>query len=206
MKKISQLFLQGMFAVLPIVLTVAVLFWLGSVAEQTLGQLIQWLLPKDWYWTGMGIVVGFVFVMVIGVLANAYVFQRLGGIFNDIINRIPLVKMIYNSVRDVAQFASVSENNEKSSQLQKAVLVTVDNDKQVIGFITSESLAIADFENESDKNDTEDENKKVAVYIPMSYQIGGFTIIVDKSSLQPLDMKISDAMRFVLTAGITKND
>ncbi len=42
----------------------------------------------------------------------------------------------------------------------------------------------------------------VAVYVPYSYQIGGFTLIVARKQIQPLDMRLEDAMRFVVTAGV----
>lgn len=194
MKKISQLFLQGLFAILPIALTLLILFWLGGIAESTLGQIIRWVLPDSWYWPGMGIVTGFAFIVAVGVLLNAYIFQRLADIFDDIVKRIPLVKMIYNSIRDISKFASISQNGGKDSELQKAVLVDINEDSQIIGFITSDSPPV-----DGDKD-------CIAVYLPMGYQIGGFTVIVPKSSVKKLDISVQDAMRFVLTAGITKNE
>ena len=45
----------------------------------------------------------------------------------------------------------------------------------------------------------------VAVYFPMSYQIGGYTLFLPRARLKPLDMSMEDAMRFVVTAGMSKS-
>ncbi|OMH28470.1 DUF502 domain-containing protein [Motiliproteus sp. MSK22-1] len=188
MKKISQLFLQGLFAVLPIAITLSILYWLGSFAESTLGVIINWLLPEGWYWPGMGLISGFICILGIGILLNAYIFRRLGGIAESLFERIPLVKTIYNSVRDIAKFAAASQDDD---ELQKAVTVTLDNDIKLIGFITQKSITLGNT------------NNLVAVYFPMSYQIGGYTLMLPESRIETLDMSVQDAMRMVLTAAMT---
>ena len=194
MKKLSQLFFQGLITVLPIVLTIAVFYWFGSLAESTLGQILKWLLPDHWYWPGMGIMVGIVVVFAIGVLLNAYVFRQLVKLFDRIVNKIPLVKVIYSGVRDIAKFASLSKK-EGGDQLQKTALVTLMNQTKIVGFVTNDSLPF----DSSEKNQQE---RMIAVYLPMSYQIGGFTIVVPESSIEIIDMSVQDAMRFILTAGM----
>lgn len=189
MKKISRLFLQGLLAILPIAITLAVLFWLASFAEQTLGAVIRWLLPEDWYWPGLGVVAGLLFIFLIGVLMNAYLFRKLGGWAESLLGKIPLVKTIYNSVRDIARFASP---NRSKDELQKAVLVSFDDEVRLIGFVTNTSPVVAD--------------GLIAVYLPMSYQLGGYTLFLPESRLQELDMSVSDAMRLALTAAITTPD
>jgi len=196
MKKLSQLFLQGLIAVLPIVLTIAVLYWLGSIAESTLGQILKWLLPDHGYWPGMGILVGIAFVFAIGVLLNAYFFRQFGKLFDRLINKIPLVKVIYSSVRDIAKFASLSKGDDGNA-LQKTVLVTLMDKTKIVGFITNDSPPFG-------KEEGAQADKMVAVYLPMSYQVGGFTIIVAESSVEVVDMSVQDAMRFILTAGMTR--
>ncbi len=191
MKKINRLFFKGLFATLPIAVTLAVLYWLGSLAESILGGLLKWLLPDAWYWPGMGLIAGFVFILGIGILLNAYVFRKLVKLAETQLEKIPLVKTVYNSVRDVAKFVS---NANKDDDLQKAVIVTLDDDIRAIGFITRESITLGVTEN------------LIAVYLPMSYQIGGFTLMLPESRIEELDMSTQDAMRMVLTAAMTKPD
>ena len=189
MKKISQLFLQGLLAIFPIAVTIAVLYWLGTTAEATLGRLLKYLLPDQWYLPGLGIVSGFLFVIIIGLLLNAYLFRQLGRFTEKLFSSIPLVRTIYGSVRDIAKFASASQREE---ELQKAVLVTLDQDIRVIGFITGRAVQFSDNE------------ELYAVYLPMSYQIGGYTLLLPESRIRQLDMNVQDAMRYVLTAAMAQ--
>jgi len=189
MKRISQLFLQGLFAILPIAVTLAVLFWLGTSAEALLGPLLRWIFPAEWYVPGMGILSGFIFVILVGILLNAYLFRQIGALADRVFNRVPLVRTIYGSVRDIAKFASGSQNKD---ELQQAVLVTLEEDVQLIGFVTGESPAML-----------VGDRKMISVYLPMSYQIGGYTLMLPESKIKPLNISVQDAMRYVLTAGMT---
>lgn len=194
MKTISQWFLQGLFAVLPIGVTLAVLYWLGVTAEQALGGALKYLLPDHWYIPGMGIVSGFLAVIAIGLLVNAYLFRKLGSFTERLLSRIPLVRIIYGSVRDIAKFASASQHTD---ELQSVVLVTLEGDIQAIGFVTDSELSF------NGGNETRTgADKRYAVYLPMSYQIGGYTLFLPASRFTKLDMSVQDAMRYVVTAGM----
>ncbi len=188
MKKISQLFLQGLLATLPVIITLYVIYWLGSLAESTLGKVIQLLLPDQWYVPGMGLLAGFGVILAIGILLKAYIFRQLAGLFERLLERIPLVKTIYSSVRDIAKFAST----DKKDDLQKTVLLTLDNDIKVMGFVTRRDISLGDHHN------------LISVYVPMSYQIGGFTLMVPESRIEAVGIDAQNAMRFIVTAGMTE--
>ena len=65
----------------------------------------------------------------------------------------------------------------------------------MIGFVTQDDTSrLPDFAKQSDS---------VLVYIPMSYMIGGFTLLIPRKDIHPCNMGMDEAMRFVLTAGIT---
>jgi uncharacterized membrane protein len=192
MKTVTTLFLKGLAAVLPITVTLYVLYWLGSTAESLLGRGLRMLIPRSLYWPGMGVVAGLILVFVIGVLMNAWLFRRVFRWGERLLERIPLVKALYGSVRDLMGFFSGSVKKT----MRKAVMVAVGSTPlRLIGVITREDFAglpagIGD-------DDT------VAVYLPMSYQIGGFTTMVPRSTVRPIDMSIEQAMRFAVTAGMT---
>lgn len=188
MKKLGNLFLQGLIAILPLAATVFIFYWLGSYAESVLGGLLKRGLPDNWYWPGMGLLAGLVATCFIGLLVDAYLFQQLHKIAENILSRIPVVKTIYNGVRDITTFLSTSR---RKSDLRTTVLVRLNDHMRVVGFVTSNSVPY-DADRES-----------VAVYLPMSYQIGGYTVYIPKDRLEPLDMPIEDAMRMVITAGMS---
>lgn len=187
-KKLSRWFLRGLIAVLPIAITLAILFWLGSVAEATLGMIIDWLLPTGWYQPGMGLIAGLIFILGVGILLNAYFFRKFAILFERTMDKIPLVRPIYNSIKDIAHFATSSQEEDG---LKKAVMVKFGNMK-LIGFVTRKPIGLGK------------EKDLVAVYFPMSYQIGGYTAMLPESELEPLDISTQEAMRLVLTAAMTK--
>jgi len=193
MKTVTRMFLAGLAAVLPITVTIYVLYWLGSTAEALLGRGLKMLIPGSLYWPGMGVVAGLALVLVIGALMNAWLFRKVFRWGERLLQRIPLVKVLYGSVRDLMGFFSGSDKKT----MRKAVMVAVGNTSlRLIGFVTREDFG--DLPAGIGGDDT------VAVYLPMSYQIGGFTTMVPRSAIQPIDMSIEQAMRFAVTAGMSE--
>ena len=96
---------------------------------------------------------------------------------------------IYRAIRDLFDFFS-----PKKEHFGRVVIVAVNN-MEMVGFITQEDPARLP---ESLRNPD-----SVLVYLPMSYMIGGFTLLIPKKDIKPCQMNMDEAMRFVLTAGIT---
>ncbi|MFA5252722.1 MAG: DUF502 domain-containing protein [Phycisphaerae bacterium] len=193
MKKISKYFIQGLMALLPIVLTSYIIYWLVKTAETLLGSVIKFIFPDKLYLPGMGVVAGLLIVLGFGVLLNLWLFRRLFEAGERLLEKVPFIKYLYNSFKDLADFFDTA----KKKNFNKVVMVDLLNNKDVglIGFITRENFKDLP-ENIGDKD-------KVAVYLPMSYQVGGFTVIVPKSRTTIVDMNIEEAMRFALTAGLS---
>ena len=193
-RMLTSTFLQGLAITLPITLTLALLYWLAAAAEDFLGGLIRHLFPGQPYWTGLGIMAAIVIVFVLGILMNAWFARRLMRLFDALLDRIPLVKSIYGSLRDIAVLLS---KKDSESRFKKVVAVRATEQVRLIGFVTVEDFAAL-------TRSSDDKGKAtVGVYLPMSYQIGGYTVFVPESLLEPLDMSVEDAMRFTLTAGVS---
>ena len=193
MKKISKYFIQGLIALLPIVLTSYIIYWLVKTAETLLGSVIKFTIPDKLYLPGMGVAASLLMVLGFGVLLNLWLFRRLFEAIERQLEKVPLIKYFYNSFKDLADFFDTT----KKKIFNKVVMVDLLDNKDVglIGFITRENFKDLP-ENIGDKD-------KVAVYLPMSYQVGGFTVIVPKSRVTVVDMNIEEAMRFALTAGLS---
>ena len=191
MKKIIREFLAGLAIILPVLITAYLLYWLAKSAEKSLGSLIRLILPEGWYWPGMGIAAGIVLIFVVGLLMQAWGVRSLVAWVERVVLRIPLIKTVYGAVRDLIGFITQG----KDSGLRQVVAVKIgDENIQLIGFVTREDLA--GLPEEIGGHD------KIAVYLPMSYQLGGYTVIVPRSAVQPLDMSLEEATRFVLTGGV----
>lgn len=192
-KSIASTFGKGLVVILPVVITLALLWWLASKIEGLVEAVFEpFGVP---YLPGTGIVVAVALVFIAGLLMNARLFQRLYAWFERLLDRIPLVKSLYGSLRDLMDFVS----GKKGQDMNKVVMVDLDGRgrQRLIGFVTRETF--------DDLPEGVGGPDNVAVYLPMSYQIGGFTVVVPRSAVQSVDMGLDDAMRFALTAGVKQH-
>jgi len=187
MNKILKLVLKGLVTVLPLALTLYVIYWLFASAEALARTALLWLLPAEYYFTGLGIITTLVLLVIIGLLVNAYGVRYLLHWSDDIVARIPLVKSVYGAIQDIMRVFNLSDKKN----LQTVVSLEVGDDMHLIGFVTGESSGQTLFGKD-----------KVGVYLPMSYQIGGFTVYVERERLRVLDIGVEDAMRIAITGGV----
>jgi len=193
MNALGKLFLKGLAVVIPIALTLAILWWMAAGAEQLMGAVLKFTLPYGWYVPGMGLVSGLVLIALIGLLSHVLVFQKIFNLGETIFRRLPLVKTIYTAIKDFIGYLSP----EKGNEMGKVVMVQLPGQSfEVIGFVTREQFADLPFTPVADD--------PVAVYLPMSYMIGGYTLFLPRSCLIPLDIPFEQAMRLVLTGAVTK--
>ncbi len=188
MKYLSKTLLTGFITLLPVVLTVYLLYWLAISSEDLMGNLLHYILPERFYFPGLGMLVGLIVIFFIGLLMNAYLVRKLFSLGEQILYRLPLIKSIYRAFRDFFDFFSPNKEG-----LGQVVAVTF-NGMELVGFITQDDphRLPPSFRDRG----------CVLVYLPMSYMVGGYTLLVQKSDLRPLQMSRDEAMRFVLTAGI----
>ena len=193
MNTLAKLFLKGLAVVIPVTLTLAILWWMAKSAENVLGGLLIHALPAGWYVPGMGLIAAVAITVLMGLLSHVLVFQKLFSLGEEILHRLPLVKTIYSAIKDFIRYLSPDSNRAMS----KVVLVRIPGqDFEQIGFVTRE-----DFQSLPVRPRVDD---PVAVYLPMSYQIGGYTLILPRSALTPLDMTFEAGMKLVLTGAVTR--
>ncbi len=193
MRFMWNILLKGLAAVMPVGLTFGLVYWLGVSIERALRPVISVMVPEQYYWPGMGLVAGLVLLFFIGLAVNAWLVRRLLDIGENVLERIPLIKSIYGALRDFMDYFS---STQQRKDLKQVVMVTLD-EAHLIGFLTSEQVTDLPVFAQSDDI--------VAVYLPMSYQVGGYTVYLPRSRVEPMDMSIEDAMRRVLTAGLSKS-
>ena len=191
LRKIRNALVRGLVVVLPIALTVWLLWWLGSSTEALLHQLIVVFLPAEYYRPGMGIAAALVLLIGAGVLVNAFIVRRMLAAWEALMERIPIVKSIYGAVRDFVQILPAGGGR---SELKRVVLARI-GDASAIGFVTRDDAR--------DMAPGAGVEGQIAVYFPMSYQIGGYTLLLPRSRIEPLDIPIETAMRLVLTGGMS---
>jgi len=191
MKSIGKILLTGILTILPILATIYLAVWLFAAVERFLGNQLLLLMPDEYYRAGMGLLAALVVIFLIGLLMRAWLFQQLIKLGESILLKIPLVKVVYRALKDLFGLFSDEKNSEA---LQVVSLQLPGTDMRLLGFLTR-----SDFSDMPKGVGNEDE---VAVYLPMSYQVGGYTVMIPRNRVTPVPMSREEAMRFVLTAGL----
>ena len=188
-----RLFFKGLATIIPIALTLIIMFWLAGLAESGFGAMIKWVLPENWYIRGMGFVVGVMAVIAIGLLSQVWLFRKLIEAGESVLDRMPVVKSVYRATKDFVEYFS-GDNGEKFNQV---VMVRHPGlGIAMLGFITREDFDSLPFGREGE----------VAVYLPLSYQIAGYTVFIPKDWCEPVDMAFEDAVRLILTAAMARRN
>lgn len=192
MKSLSKTFFTGVVTVVPLFLTAYLLYWLATSAEQLLGSVLQAALPAGAYWPGMGLAAALALIFAVGVMMHAWVVRALVAWGEKLLYRIPLIKSVYGALRD---FFTLFSRSDRDRTRQPVMVRIGDTELEILGFVMREDFSglPADLAGED----------RIAVYLPMSYQVGGYTALVPRSRVRPLDMSMEQAMRFALTAGLS---
>jgi uncharacterized membrane protein len=193
LKHITATFLRGLVTLLPILLTVYILYWLAVTAESLLGTPLKALLPDWMYRPGLGLLVGVALVFGVGLVMELYVARRLWALLERALLQVPVVKTLYGAIRDFAGFVSESSRQKGMGQV---VRVRLADHVHLLGFVTREDFAAMPAGLGGPD--------VIAVYLPMSYQIGGYTLLLPRRLVEPVDMSTEDALRFVVTAGMSQ--
>ena len=197
--RLRNLFLQGIALLAPLILTLALLVWLGHSVEALVGGVLARLLPQGWYVPGLGLAVGLLLTLAAGLLANIFLVRWLLNLLERVLDRIPLVKSLFQGLKDIARF--LEQGPDK--QLGRPVSVTLPfgdgtgGKVELVGFMMQDAAALPRDGEDADA----DAAHRVAVYLPMSYQVGGYTLYLDRARVQALDVRPDDALRAVLTGG-----
>ena len=190
-RKFRSALVRGLVVVLPIGFTIWLLWWIGSTTESLLRRLILLVVPPEFYMPGMGIAAALLLLLAAGTLFNALLVQSALAAWERFLDRIPVVKTIYGATRD---FVKLLPTGGKRRDLRRVVLARF-GEARVIGFVTQDDASELGIVGAGEG--------LVAVYFPMSYQIGGYTALIPRSRIEPLEIPVEAAMRMVLTGGIS---
>ena len=163
MKKLVRYLLQGLLYIAPIAITIYILYviftFVDGLLQQWLEQLIGIKIP------GLGLVIIVFLLIVIGYLGQTFLARPFKAMFNKLMEKVPLLKVIYSAFNDL-----FSAFVGKKRNFNKPVLVLVNKELGLkkLGFLTEEDLSLID------------EKDKVAVYFPHSYNWSGELFLVPR--------------------------
>ena len=186
MNRHVRILLAGVMVVVPLAATVYLVWWAGAALHGLAGGLIGAVLPgaQKYLFPGTGVLIVLIGIYLIGLLTHWWVFRRAFGLLERGLSRLPVVKSIYESIRDVLKL--FGGDAEQMGQVVRLKLPGTDI--KLLGIRTSTSPRGAKGE------------RMVAVYLPMSYMFGGPTVYVPPEAVDPVDLTVEEALKIAATA------
>lgn len=184
MSRQLRIFLAGMLVVTPLAATVYVIWWGAGILDR-LGALLVgegFDLPA-----GAGAVIVLAAVYLVGLLTHWWAFHGLFGLLEGLLTRLPGIRTVYESVRDLMQlFGGQAESMGRAVEYRPP-----GSGLSILGILTND--------NPRDLPD-DHPDRKVAVYLPYSYMFGGPTIYASPGDVHEVDMSVEQVLRVCTTA------
>jgi uncharacterized membrane protein len=174
--KLINYFLKGLLVVLPFGITYSII---KSIVV-TLDDFVNVGIPA------VGFLLVIISIAILGWIGSSIFTQPLLSFIDDVLSKIPFVKIIYTSVKDFME-AFVGDKKK----FNNPVLVIMSEGFYKPGFITQEDLSKLHLDG------------MVAVYCPHSYAFSGNIFIVEKSKIRPMSGNSTDMMKFIVSGGVT---
>ncbi len=190
MQHVMRMILRGLVTVVPVAVTLYVVVWLAVSAEWIVGLAFRTLLPDEWYMPGMGLALVLPLLYAIGWAVDHWLLKGIIQTAEGLLARTPLVNKVFHAVQDVISYFS-RDRHRNFDQVVSFEIAGI----TVLGLVTRHELG--DLPRGLRATD------RLAVYIPGSYQIGGFTVNVPLDRLTAVDMSVEDALRYAVTGGMS---
>ncbi|MGV8803989.1 MAG: DUF502 domain-containing protein [Polaromonas sp.] len=194
MSSIRRWLLAGLLVLVPLAITLSVLNWIVATLDQTL-----LILPTAWHpdrllgfhLPGFGVLLTFVIVLVMGALASNFLGKKLLMFGNAVLRRIPIVRSIYSSVKQVSD-TLFSENG---NAFRQALLVQWPREGVwTIGFLTGQPGG--DVVNHLPGD-------YLSVYVPTTPNpTGGYFVMLKRADCIELKMSVDEALTYVISMGV----
>jgi len=190
MKSLRRYFVTGLVVLIPVALTIWILWKLSFLLEGILGRIFLKYLPQ-FYTQGLGFVSLLLIILLVGALASNFLGRRLLGFSEGLLAKIPLFNKIYLSVKGISDAIL----KKKKGPFNGVALVEVFHGIQTLAFITSPARE------EIQKENTE---KLMSLFIPTVPNIStGFYCVMPEKDLKRLDLSVEEALKLMLSLGLS---
>lgn len=184
-KLFLKYFFRGLLYTVPIAITVYIIVQLFIFLDE--------LIPVEFNVPGLGALVLIILITVFGFFGSSIILQPLKSYFNKMLNRVPMLKTVYSSIKDLM---SAFVGQKKSFTKPVLVKISKDSNLEKLGFVTATDLKKLGID-----------ESRIAVYLPHSYNFSGNLFIVPATQVTPVkDVKSSDFMKFIVSGGVTDLD
>jgi uncharacterized membrane protein len=194
MKSMRKWLLAGLLVIVPVAITMWVLEWIVSTLDKTL-----LILPSNWHpdnllqmhIPGFGVILAFSILLTVGAIASNFFGRKLVGWWDALLNRIPVVRSIYSSVKQVSDTLFSDSGNA----FRKAVLIQWPRENVwTIAFVTG-----------SPGGDVVNHlhGEYVSVYVPTTPNpTGGYFVMLKKTDCIELNMSVDEALKYIVSMGV----
>jgi len=187
--------LNGLVITLPVFGTGYIIYqlfvWLDGIVPGIIYSESEMARHEDGF-SGLGILMLLILLFLMGWLGTIFLNDQLKGLFEKLLNRIPGVNNLYNTIADLL---NAFVGNKRKFNKPVLVKTAEASNVEVIGFVTDDDLAeLGDL----------DTKGKIAVYVPMSYSFSGHLIIVPKTSVTVVDRNAVEVMKYIVSGGIVE--
>jgi len=191
---VKKYFITGVLIWIPLVITLWVLNLIVSTMDSTLLLLPEALQPKSWLGfniPGLGVLLTLIVLLLTGVLAANIIGQRLVQLGESLLARIPVVKTIYNSVKQVSDTLFSGQGQA----FRKALLVQFPHSEAwTVAFLTGKPTGEVAEKLGGDR---------ISVYVPTTPNpTSGFFLIVPRSKVVELDLSVDEAFKYLISIGV----
>lgn len=190
-RRINSLFLKGLLTLLPIALTISVLIWVVRSLESAFGDALVVMIPEKFYVPGLGLVLAVLAILATGILIENYFGGSFFKRFEELLKRAPVIRTIYSPLRDLTDLFS---RTQEAGQAQQVVFVKMTDGVEAMGLVMRESF--------DDLPVGAVPTSKVAVFIPLSYGFGGFTLLIDRAAVREAGIPAERALQLAITGWV----
>jgi uncharacterized membrane protein len=194
MAALRKWLLAGLLVVVPVAITLSVLHWIVTTLDQTL-----LILPDAWqpdkligiHIPGFGVLLTLAILLIVGATASNFIGKRLVKVGDAIVARIPVVRSIYSSVKQVSDTLF----SESGNAFRTAVLVEWPRPGVwTIAFVTGTP---------GGEVTTHLPGEYVSVYVPTTPNpTGGYFVMLRRSDCIELKMSVDEALKYVVSMGV----
>lgn len=189
MKKVRTYFVTGIFVLLPVVLSLFIIWKIFEFIDNVFPSLSGIDLPM-----GLGVIIFFLLILIVGIVAKNYAGKKIIDIANAIIVSIPVLNKVFLAVQQITDVVLKPQKNF----LGEVVLVEYPKeDSWTLGFVTSrETPEISDAIGE----------RLICVYVPTTPNpTSGFMLYVAESKTRKVNLSTEIAIKAIVSAGLVSS-
>lgn len=189
MNTLKKHFLSGLLFIIPVSLSLWILFKIINFLENILGGFLKRYSPSL-YTPGIGFLSLILIILLLGFLADNFLGKKLLALFENLFRKMPIINRIYVFIKSISQ----SLLHGRTTAFRETVKIEFFSGTYTIGFITGETRL-------------SDREKFVSVFVPTVPNIStGFYLLVPENKIERINLSVEDALKMVISMGMFESE